>query len=114
MLRSQAADEVHRVEAKRTRPVLPRAPKRHRIHPILRIDGQPRQRHRGPQQGPTQAFEALAVVRPHPGPRVQARPAQALQRFDFNINYKGEADDLIKDKVAMKINLTIPTKGSEG
>ena len=45
---------------------------------------------------------------------MQARPAKALQRCDFNINYKGKADDLIKDKVAIKINLTIPTKGSEG
>ncbi len=29
-----------------------------------------------------------------------------LKRFDFGIEYKGKADDLIKDDVLMKINLT--------
>jgi polyisoprenoid-binding protein YceI len=44
------------------------------------------------------------------GDTIKANTEFTLKRFDFGIEYKGKADDLIKDEVLMKIDLTIPTK----
>ncbi len=48
------------------------------------------------------------------GDKITANTEFTLKRFDFGIEYKGQADDLIKDEVLMKINLAIPAKPSEG
>lgn len=55
-----------------------------------------------------------AVVKSE-GDAITANTNFTLKRFDFGINYKGKADDLIKEEVLMKIDLTIPKeKTSEG
>lgn len=49
------------------------------------------------------------------GPNTVAHAEFTLKRFDFNINYKGKADDLIKDEVLMKLHIVAPTpKNTEG
>lgn len=42
------------------------------------------------------------------GTNLKAATEFTLKRFDFEIAYKGKADNLIKDDVLMKINLTFP------
>jgi polyisoprenoid-binding protein YceI len=42
---------------------------------------------------------------------VKARAEFFIQRFDFGIEYKGRADDLIRDEVVIKLDLVATTEG---
>ncbi len=56
----------------------------------------------------TIAFPATVMVE---ADKVTANTEFTLKRFDFGINYKGMADDLIKDDVLLKIKFEAPKKG---
>ena len=42
------------------------------------------------------------------GNTVKAKSSFAIDRFDFGITYKGKADDLIKKKVALNLDIQAP------
>ena len=56
----------------------------------------------------TIAFPAAVTVADD---KVTANTEFTLKRFDFGINYKGKANDLIKDDVLLKIKFEAPKKG---
>ena len=53
-------------------------------------------------------FPATIEVGPE---QVMARAEFAIKRFDFNIEYKGKADDLIRDDVVIKFDLVAMPAG---
>jgi polyisoprenoid-binding protein YceI len=44
--------------------------------------------------------------------RITARTEFSIMRFDFGIAYKGKADDLIRDEVVIKLDITAMAQGS--
>lgn len=58
-------------------------------------------------RGITKSISFPATIKDD-GKAIQASSEFTLKRFDFDIAYKGKADDLIKDDVLMKLKLTFP------
>jgi polyisoprenoid-binding protein YceI len=53
------------------------------------------------------SFPATVAVK---ADEVTAKSEFSINRKDFNINYAGKADDLIKDQVLVKLDLRVPRK----
>jgi polyisoprenoid-binding protein YceI len=53
------------------------------------------------------SFPAAVAVK---ADEVTAKSEFSINRKDFNINYAGKADDLIKDLVLIKLDIRVPRK----
>jgi polyisoprenoid-binding protein YceI len=55
--------------------------------------------------GITRSVTFPAAIEFVAGERIRARAEFAIKRFDWSIEYKGKADDLIRDDVVIKLDL---------